>query len=734
MQIKLKHNIGNVVEDSLFSYVSFTEMKQSVKQGWKIHISAFYDNYNEVLNTVSQVCGQEGLNFKFINNTEALTYILSKQCQRGEGGKFITIYPVDEETTHRVLNKLAENLKNQHGPYVVSDYWFNQNIYYRYGAIHNPTIINGVVYISDSQGNLYLDNYPHFIGSPSFIENPFIKPEMKPEENDELILKGRYEFKDLIHPSFCGNIYHFIDRHTNQDVVLKEARQWTGYSEKLTSEFYRKKEAKVLQALSKKHVVPKVIDQFEDEGNFYLVVEHIDGLTLREYFENFNISAQPYHLEYPQQEKQILAIIEKVVDIIYDIHQSGYVLNDISADNFMITQDGRLLVVDCEDFEQINQPVDYSIINYGIDPRSYPHLNHQQIDCFKLGHMFIDILTGSTRYLETEPTGDLMIRHFMYLCDLYAISSRVKNLVLSLISIGSRTLNRDVMLTMDPHKNYNPKNYLFSIEHRLALIRDTFEKEDINYHELSLFNQLMTYRTLHKKHLQTHFDYFNFKGDVSSFTLRNELSIILFGEFEDNRSQAIELQINDYLNATPVTMNQNLGLLDGRCGQLLFLLKSNHDYQHILEKEIKEICDIVESDNYYLAIDEMNYSPYLADGTAGLLLVMSLFIERFKRNPWPYHYLSIQEALLFRTAKNASFGYGSTGIGYSLLKAYHQHQNQTLFNNILEIVNGLMVFSYYHDDLYTVAGADPSKHSLDFLTGLAGVKFFYDNLRDELNS
>ena len=126
-----------------------------------------------------------------------------KNVDRGASGKFITIYPLNEEEFKELLEILYENLKDEKGPYILSDKRYKdcKVIYYRYGGIKSNYIIDIIgkkIYIIKSpEGNLIEDKRNPFFTLPPWIKDPF---ESNEDESDGFFLKNkRYIIKKLYH-------------------------------------------------------------------------------------------------------------------------------------------------------------------------------------------------------------------------------------------------------------------------------------------------------------------------------------------------------------------------------------------------------------------------------------------------------------------------------------------------------------------------------------------------------
>lgn len=76
-------------------------------QGWKIHISTVYNEADKVLSCISKILINLKIPFKHIKNRDVLLEMYSKNGNRINSGKFITIYPQGEE-----LSEILEVLEN----------------------------------------------------------------------------------------------------------------------------------------------------------------------------------------------------------------------------------------------------------------------------------------------------------------------------------------------------------------------------------------------------------------------------------------------------------------------------------------------------------------------------------------------------------------------------------------------------------------------------------------------
>lgn len=72
-------------------------------QGWKIHISAIYEDYQIVLNHVAFLSKKFNFSFKYASSKNLIDSLLDIHGDRTSGGKLITIYPQNEHHCYQLL-------------------------------------------------------------------------------------------------------------------------------------------------------------------------------------------------------------------------------------------------------------------------------------------------------------------------------------------------------------------------------------------------------------------------------------------------------------------------------------------------------------------------------------------------------------------------------------------------------------------------------------------------------
>lgn len=168
-------------------------------------------------------------------------------------------------------------------------------------------------------------------------------------------LNQTYRIQDVLGEGGSGITYRGILPDTGNVVAIKEyfppslavrSRQEGDftlypYPEKNKEEFDQGRvrflnEASVLRSFQNLKCIVSVYDFFEENGTAYLVMEYIEGLTLRQYINENGT------LTFPEVSELILPVIHSLAEI----HEKGLIHRDISPDNLIIGMDNQLHLID----------------------------------------------------------------------------------------------------------------------------------------------------------------------------------------------------------------------------------------------------------------------------------------------------------------------------------------------------------------------------------------------------
>ena len=167
-------------------------------------------------------------------------------------------------------------------------------------------------------------------------------------------LIGRYTIEGVLGQGGFGITYLGIDELHEKKVAIKEffpqgiVTRNIEYQDTVTVTFvgekdnYEKgkerflKEARTMAKFSKDEGIVKALDFFEINNTAYIVMEYLEGITLKQYLrENQRIAPE-----------DLIELLVPLIESLDEIHSQGMIHRDISPDNIMVLPDGRIKLMD----------------------------------------------------------------------------------------------------------------------------------------------------------------------------------------------------------------------------------------------------------------------------------------------------------------------------------------------------------------------------------------------------
>ncbi len=209
-------------------------------------------------------------------------------------------------------------------------------------------------------------------------------------------LDGRYEITELIGLGGMADVYKATDIIDNKTVAVKILKR--EYSE--NEEFLRRfrNESKMIATLSHPNVV-KVYDVgFSDKLQF-IVMEYIDGMTLKDYMEAASIL--PW--------KESVHFIIQVLRALQHAHDRGIIHRDIKPQNIMLLSDGTVKVMDFgiaksareQSFTATDQAL--GTVYYISPEQARGDETDEKSDIYSVGVMLYEMLTGKKPFDADKP-------------------------------------------------------------------------------------------------------------------------------------------------------------------------------------------------------------------------------------------------------------------------------------------------------------------------------------------
>jgi len=328
------------------------------EQGWKIHVTSLLEDSKIVLEKVARLCIDKKIEFKHLKDKDSMITLNSKNANRASSGKFITIYPMNNEIFIELLEMISITLQDfKKGPYILSDKrWKDSNVFYRYGAFKSIINENGEYCIKDNEGNLIEDQRKPYYHVPDFVKDfdDYLNT-INIASDVEMTGKrlGRYNIEKALSFSNAGGVYLATRKQDNLKVIIKEARPNAGLDGGFQDALARQKiEYDALQKLQGVPGVVNLIEYFQEWEHYFLVEEFIEGRDLQKWIaQNFPLYKGSNMYSHVKDAKKILLQLFILID---NMHNVGVAMGDIQPANIIITEDLTVKIIDFETARPVN--------------------------------------------------------------------------------------------------------------------------------------------------------------------------------------------------------------------------------------------------------------------------------------------------------------------------------------------------------------------------------------------
>ncbi len=210
-------------------------------------------------------------------------------------------------------------------------------------------------------------------------------------------LDGRYLIKSLIGNGGMANVYKAIDLKDNRIVAVKILKEECMGNEDLVRRF--KNESKAIAVLNHPNIV-KVFDVSVSSKLQFIVMEYIDGITLKDYME--------YRKE-PLTYKETIHFISQILLALQHAHQKGIVHRDIKPQNIMLLSDGNIKVMDFG-IARFSRSENHTITDKAIGSVHYispeqakGDVTDSKADIYSVGVMMYEMLCGRLPFESDSP-------------------------------------------------------------------------------------------------------------------------------------------------------------------------------------------------------------------------------------------------------------------------------------------------------------------------------------------
>ncbi len=200
-------------------------------------------------------------------------------------------------------------------------------------------------------------------------------------------LDGRYEIREIIGVGGMAVVYKAYDNIDDRIVAIKILKDEYLANEEFKRRF--KNESKAIAVLSHPNIVRVYNVSFGDRIQ-YIVMEYVDGITLKEYIEQQGVINWKEAVHFTGQ---ILAALQHA-------HDKGIVHQDIKPQNIMLLQDGTIKVTDfgIARFSRMdsNTTSENAIgsVHYISPEQARGEMTNAKADIYSVGVVMYEMLTG----------------------------------------------------------------------------------------------------------------------------------------------------------------------------------------------------------------------------------------------------------------------------------------------------------------------------------------------------
>jgi serine/threonine protein kinase len=209
-----------------------------------------------------------------------------------------------------------------------------------------------------------------------------------------MFLSHRYQILEPLGRGSFGQTYIAEDQHLpgNPRCVVKQLKPMS-IEPQVLQEARRRfdSEAIILHELGSHEQIPRLFDRFEQDGEFYLVLELIEGHPLSQEL----VAGQKL------SESYAIALLENILTPLAFVHQHNVIHRDIKPSNLIRReQDGKIYLIDFGAVKQIVDPLEMTKLTIVVGTPEYMPIEQWQgrpklsSDIYAVGTICIQALTG----------------------------------------------------------------------------------------------------------------------------------------------------------------------------------------------------------------------------------------------------------------------------------------------------------------------------------------------------
>ena len=278
-------------------------------------------------------------------------------------------------------------------------------------------------------------------------------------------LSARYLIQDVVARGGMSTVYLAKDLRLDRVVAIKVIHPHLAADPVFRDKFFR--EARMLAKVNHANLV-NIYDQGDDSGNAYIVLEYVQGITLRDALRDSGALTT----------EQIVQVSKAVLSALSQAHSNGIVHRDLKPENVLLSDDGRIKVADFGLARELSADTDTGSL-VGTVAYLAPEVikrgkTQTQSDIYSYGIMLFEMLTGKQPFSGTDAI-QVAIMH---------TTSRVGSALIE-NSSASKDLDELMLYCTEPDASNRPQDALLALR---VLEKISSSKAAVNLDETLILN------------------------------------------------------------------------------------------------------------------------------------------------------------------------------------------------------------------------------------------------------
>ncbi|MFN0111368.1 MAG: protein kinase domain-containing protein [Blastocatellia bacterium] len=228
---------------------------------------------------------------------------------------------------------------------------------------------------------------------------------------------GNYRIVGELAKGGMGTVYRAHHLHLPREVVIKsiQLESFSASAQDVLKARFRR-EAFIQSQLDHPNIV-RVLEFFKARDNYYLVMEYVAGVSLRELLD---MQGKPAPKQAVYLFKQVLSALNYAHNFSFldesGNRQTGIIHRDINPANLLLDGNGRVKITD---FGTVKAAGTTRLTQFGFHPGTLEYMSPEQVrgieidtrsDIYNVGVAFYELLTGQLPFPLTEGGSDWDVR------------------------------------------------------------------------------------------------------------------------------------------------------------------------------------------------------------------------------------------------------------------------------------------------------------------------------------